>query len=162
MATTKRVAQKAAKKTAAPAAKKVTKKPVAKKAAKTAASKAPKKVASKAVKVKKTSAQPKKAPVKKIKLPGKAAKPAANAATRQVTKTPRRRNKALIEKKAPVPNLDHTVNMGPERGDNSFPASNKRAGKSSNRGATGAAADSTSGPGGQTKQGADHGDKDGA
>lgn len=162
MATTKRVAQKAAKKTAAPAAKKATKKPVAKKATKPAAPKAPKKVARKTAKVKKTSAQPKQAPVKKIKLPGKAAKPAANVATKVATKAPRRRSKALTEKKAPVANLDHTVNMGPERGDNSFPPSNKRAGKSSNRGATGAAADSTSGPGGQTKQGADHGDKDGA
>jgi hypothetical protein len=58
-------------------------------------------------------------------LPGKAAKSAAKVATKQATKAPRRRSKPLIEKPAPVPNLHHTVNMGPERGDNSFPPSNK-------------------------------------
>jgi hypothetical protein len=99
--------------------------------------------------------------VKKIKLPGKASKPAAKAVTKQATKAPRRRTKALVEKAAPVPNLDYTVNMGPERGDNSFPPSNKKAGKSSNRAATGPAADSTSGPGGQTKQGDNEGQKGG-
>lgn len=102
-----------------------------------------------------------KAPAKSVKVAkvaGKISKPAAKA-VKPATKSVRVRNKSKLEKPLPKPSLDHTVNMGPERGDNSFPPSSKKAGNNSNRAATGPAADSTSGPGGQTKQATNRGEK---
>ena len=95
--------------------------------------------------------------------------PAAKAPTRASTKRAARANPAPVATKTPKkkaakqaparqPSLGRTVNMGPERGDNSWPPSNKKPPNTSSRapGATpdgSPAKDSTSGPGGKALEG---------
>jgi hypothetical protein len=77
--------------------------------------------------------------------------------------------KKAAKKKAAAkkqPSLTHTVNMGPERGDNSWPPSAKKMRNVSDR-APGTdikgspAKDSTSGPGGKATEAGNKGDKGG-
>ena len=89
-------------------------------------------------------------------------KPAAKAAP--ATKVPKKKApKKSVEKK---PSLGKTVNMGPLRGDNSFPPGNKPLSKDRSRApvmkAHGSPAnDSTRGPGGQGLQAKKQGQKGG-
>jgi hypothetical protein len=87
-----------------------------------------------------------KRPVKKA-AEKKQAKPAAPAAKAPAKKA----------SKAAAP-AKKRYNAGPERGDNSFPPSNKGNKGFNSHGATGPAADSSSGPGGVTKQGRGRGE----
>ena len=117
-------------------------------AKKKSAKKASKKAAGKGAATRK-SAAPAKAPTRAASK--KAATTKASATKVAKKKAPRK----VAEKK---PSLTRTVNMGPERGDNSFPPSNKklpnvtsRAPGSKPKGSP--AKDSTTGPGGKALEG---------
>ena len=117
---------------------------------KTAAKKAAKKKAATQRAAEKKPAAPAKAPTRA------SSKKAANAKT-AVAKVPKKKAAKKTAAK-PQPSLTRTVNMGPERGDNSWPPSAKKMRNVSDR-APGTeikgspAKDSTSGPGGQALQG---------
>ena len=101
----------------------------------------------------KKKAATKSAPTKKSAAPAKAptrasTKKAANAKP-VVTKVPKK--KTAKKAAAPTPSLTRTVNLGPQRGDNSFPPGNKP--KAFDRSRTSPAEDSTSGPGGKASEG---------
>ena len=97
----------------------------------------------------------------KVAAPKKAAAPAKSptrASTKKaantkpvVTKVPK---KKAAKKAAKQPSLTRTVNMGPLRGDNSFPPGNKPAVHDLSRTVrTSPAKDSTRGPGGKASEG---------
>jgi len=112
---------------------------------KTAKKASPKKAASKSAASKKPAA-PAKAPTRASTKKSATAKPAA------ATKVPKK--KAPKKAAAKKPSLTRTVNMGPERGDNSFPPGNKPAVFDHSRTVrTSPAHDSTSGPGGKAAEG---------
>ena len=80
--------------------------------------------------------------------------PAKQAAAKKAKKPA----KKAAEKR---PSLTRTVNMGPERGDNSFPPSNKKMPNLTSRSPGTPAGDSTSGPGGKAGEGGNKGEKGG-
>lgn len=90
-----------------------------------------KKAASKKAASKKSTAE------KSSKATSKKAARASAANKPAVTKRPKARMPK--EKPAAKPTRDQTVNMGPLRGDNSFPPSNKRAGIPGSQGKRGVA-----------------------
>ena len=114
---------------------------------------AKKKTATKKAAKKATAA---KKPAAPAKAPTRASTKKAASTKPVVTKVPKKKAaKKTVEKK---PSLTRTVNMGPERGDNSFPPSNKPLPNNSSR-APGSkpkgspANDSTTGPGGKALEG---------
>ena len=121
----------------------------------------------------KKQAAAKKAKAKNVKKAAKkaAGKPARKTASEKpapkpapATKVPKK--KAAKKKVERTPGLGRTVNMGPLRGDNSFPPGNKPMSKDNSRApgqkAHGSPAnDSTRGPGGQGLQAGKKGNKGG-
>jgi hypothetical protein len=125
---------------------------------KTAAKKAAKKKAAATRAAEKKPAAPAKAPTRASTKKAAKAKPAPVKASKKKSA-----RKAVAKKQ---PSLTQTVNMGPERGDNSWPPSAKKMRNVSDR-APGTeikgtpANDSTRGPGGKATEGGNKGDKGG-
>jgi len=118
----------------------------------TAQKKTAKKTSASKSKTKTKPAAPKKSAAP-AKTPSRAAqKKAASAKPAATTKVPKKKAaKKAAEKK---PSLTRTVNMGPERGDNSFPPGNKPMSQDRSRTPrTRAAKDSSKGPGGKASAG---------
>ena len=101
-----------------------------------------------------------KRPVKKAEVKTKPAKAAARTAAKTAppkVKVSKSRARAAAK---PIDTSDgQRHNVGPERGDNSFPPSNKGNKGFSAGDTSGPAADSSSGPGGVTKQGGNRGER---
>ena len=123
--------------------------------------------AKKAAKKKKAAATraPEKKPAAPAKAPTRASmKKAANAKPAPLKAVKKKSAKKEVAKKQP--SLTRTVNMGPERGDNSWPPSAKKMRNVTDR-APGTeikgtpAKDSTSGPGGKATEGGNKGGKGG-
>ena len=104
----------------------------------------------------KKKAASKTAAAKKPAAPAKAPTRASTkkAANSKVATTKAAKKKAPRKAAEKQPSLTRTVNMGPERGDNSFPPGNKpEAHDRSRTPRTSAANDSSSGPGGKASEG---------
>jgi hypothetical protein len=122
-----------------------------------------------AKKAAKKKAATRRAAEKKLAAPAKAPTRASTkkAANKKVVATKVPKKKAAKKSAAkPKPGLTRTVNMGPERGDNSWPPSAKKMRNVSDR-APGTeikgspAKDSTSGPGGKATEGGTKGENGG-